>query len=350
MKDRFLFILFCFFVFRLSGQDQQFTQFFASPLTLNPALTGTFDGKYRLGLIYRDQWSKITDVPYRTFGTAIDLRFPVKAGERFNADAFGAGIQFYSDKVPAFDFSTTQMQLSLAYHKSLGRQNNQFLSIGFQAAIVQKNLNYENLNFDDQFNGTTGYTDPSEEVLPGNNFSYLDYVAGINYTLAPKGKPGIFAGFAISHFNRPQISFYYDKREPIQKGNDLLHMKYTAYLSGQIPLGEWVSIHPRALAYLQGPHFTANAGTNFRFSLDNSKGMAIHLGAWARSVRDEGWRTGLESVVGILGLEFSNVLLGISYDANTNPLVFNGRQQSTLEISLAYLGNYLNEAILCPGF
>ncbi len=350
MKVRLTIVISCFAVLRLLGQDQHFTQFFASPLTLNPALTGTFDGKYRLGLIYRDQWRNVTDVPYRTFGTAIDMRFPVKPGQRSNADAFGGGIQFFSDKVPAFDFSTTQMQLSMAYHKSLSRNNDQFLSLGFQAGIVQKNLNYENLNFDDQFNGTTGYTETSEEVLPGNNFSYLDYAAGLNYTLAPAGKPGFFAGIAISHFNRPQLSFFYDKREPVKRGDDLLHIKYTAYLSGQIPLGERIALHPRAMGYLQGPHFTTNAGTNIRFLLDNAKGTAVHLGAWARSVRDEGWRVGLESVVGMLGLEFSNVLLGISYDANVNPLVFNGRQQGSLEISLAYLGNYLNDSVLCPRF
>ncbi|HQU60103.1 MAG TPA: type IX secretion system membrane protein PorP/SprF, partial [Saprospiraceae bacterium] len=51
------------------AQDQHFSQFFASPLTLNPALTGTFDGKYRVAFIYRDQ------DPYKTFAGAIDLRF-----------------------------------------------------------------------------------------------------------------------------------------------------------------------------------------------------------------------------------------------------------------------------------
>lgn len=350
MKYRFTLLICCFASLSLWSQDQHFSQFFASPLTLNPALTGAFDGKYRLATIYRDQWGNITDVPFRTFGSAIDLRFPVTLGERSGSDAFGGGIQFFSDKVPSFDFSTTQMQLSLAYHKALSRSNDQFLSVGFQAGIVQKNLNYENLNFDDQFNGTNAFAEPTAEVLPGNNFSYLDFAAGINYTYAPSGKPGIFAGVAISHFSQPQLSFFYDKRNTTQRGFDELHIKYTAYLSGQVPIGERLAIHPRAMAHLQGPHVAAHIGTNFRFLLDGSKGTAIHLGAWGRSVRDEAWRVGLESVVGMLGLEFSNVLLGLSYDANVNPLVFNGRQQSAFEISLAYLGSFVNESVLCPRF
>lgn len=76
------------------AQDQHFTQFFASPLTLNPALTGTFDGKYRLAFIYRDQ------EPYKTFAGAIDLRFGFRnIGKRYK-DAFGVGVVFYNHKVP----------------------------------------------------------------------------------------------------------------------------------------------------------------------------------------------------------------------------------------------------------
>jgi len=38
------------------AQDPNFSQFFASPLTLNPALTGKFDGNFRLAGNYRNQW------------------------------------------------------------------------------------------------------------------------------------------------------------------------------------------------------------------------------------------------------------------------------------------------------
>ena len=41
------------------GQDPHFSQFFSSPLTLNPALTGKFDGVFRAAGNYRDQWPAI---------------------------------------------------------------------------------------------------------------------------------------------------------------------------------------------------------------------------------------------------------------------------------------------------
>ena len=45
------------------AQDRHFSQFYSSPLTLNPALTGAFDGKYRVGTNYRDQWRGLLEQP-----------------------------------------------------------------------------------------------------------------------------------------------------------------------------------------------------------------------------------------------------------------------------------------------
>ena len=43
----------------IRAQDPNFSQFFASPLTLNPALTGKFDGSVRVAGNYRNQWPTI---------------------------------------------------------------------------------------------------------------------------------------------------------------------------------------------------------------------------------------------------------------------------------------------------
>src|SRR6516162_8708271 len=39
------------------GQDPSYSQFFASPLNVNPALTAAIIGKWRVISNYRDQWS-----------------------------------------------------------------------------------------------------------------------------------------------------------------------------------------------------------------------------------------------------------------------------------------------------
>lgn len=87
---------------------------------------------------------------------------------------------FMQDKAGAINFSSTRIAVSGAYHKALDINNTQFLSLGFQAGVVQRNVNFGNVTFEDQFNGTTGYSDPTGERLPENNFSFGDYSVGLN--------------------------------------------------------------------------------------------------------------------------------------------------------------------------
>jgi len=56
----------------ISAQDPHFSQFFASPLTLNPAFTGKFDGTVRAAGNYRNQWPAFNDV-YTTFTASVDF-------------------------------------------------------------------------------------------------------------------------------------------------------------------------------------------------------------------------------------------------------------------------------------
>lgn len=348
--------LFCitfFFISILIGQDQHFTQFYASPLTLNPALSGAFDGKYRLAIVYRDQWRNVLDDPYVTFGGALDTRFKVNLRRRKTNDAFGAGVQFFSDRVSSVDFSTNQIMVSGAFHKALNRDADQFLSLGFQLGIAQRNVNYERLNFGDQFNGTNGYTDPTGEVLPENNFSYGDISVGLHYSSAPRKKIGVFIGGAIHHLTEPQVSFFVDRNDKdgtVFSGDNKLHRKYTLHFGMQIPTGERVQILPRMMAYMQGAHLAANAGTNVRLLVNDVSGTAVHVGGWVRPVGNENDKFSLDAVVAMVGLEFNNFLLGFSYDANLNYLGTNGRRQGAFEISLAFLGQYEDETVLCPKF
>ena len=68
MKKKILFaILSSLLINVLVAQDPHFSQFYASPLTLNPALTGKFDGTFRLAANYRNQWPGI----YGTYVTVV---------------------------------------------------------------------------------------------------------------------------------------------------------------------------------------------------------------------------------------------------------------------------------------
>ncbi|MBK6997475.1 MAG: type IX secretion system membrane protein PorP/SprF [Lewinellaceae bacterium] len=195
------------------------------------------------------------------------------------------------------DFSTTQIAVSLAYHKALGVNNKQFLTVGLQGGLTQRNVSYGSLHFHDEFDGTTGYSGQTAEVLPGNNFSYPDYSAGLNYT-AEVGKGGRFyAGAAIHHFLQPNISFYENKGK-----GDKLYTKYSSQLAANLPLtrDNRIQIHPRFLVAMQGPHMELNTGTNLRFAMGQYGSTALQVGSWARSVRNtDGF--GLDAIVALVG-------------------------------------------------
>lgn len=329
----------------LSAQDKHFTQFYASPLTLNPALTGAIEGSYRVAANYRDQWREVLDNPIRTFSAAADLRFD--ASRRKNSeDAIGLGIMFFNDKVSVVDFSTTQIAVSLAYHKALGIEQTQFLTAGVQGGLSQRNLTYGTLNFHDAFDGQTGYTLGSAEQFPINNFSFPDLNVGINYIVEFAGDGRFFAGTSLHHVLKPKISFYDNNQAPEHK----LYAKWNMQLAASIPFdrSNRVSMQPRLLTAMQGPHMEVNAGTNFRFALGQYGSSALHFGSWARPVRNNR-AFGFDAVVALLGLEVNAMVFGISYDLNLRALQANQRQ-SALEFSVTYMGNYDNEKILCPKF
>lgn len=345
MKKLLLYsLIFCAFFPKAFSQDKHFTQFYAAPQNLNPALTGAFEGKYRVGTIYRDQWRKVLDHPIKTFAIGADLRLKAP-GKKVSQDAFGLGIMFFNDKVSVVDFSTTQIAVSMAYHKSLGASNTQFLTLGIQGGLTQRNVTYGSLDFHDEFDGSSGYTMGTGEDLPENNFSFGDVNVGLNY-MAKIGRDGrVFAGLGMHHITSPQISFYGNTGD-----GDKLYRKYSAQIAANIPFDREnsVAMLPRFLVSSQGPHMEINTGTNFRIAVGQYGSAALHLGTWVRFVRNDD-AIGNDAIVALVGFEFSNVLIGMSYDLNLRALEAKQRQ-AAFEISIAYLGEYENEEVICPKF
>ncbi len=350
MIKKILFIPIFLSCFILTAQDQDFTQFYGAPVALNPALTGAINGTFRFSTIYRDQWRNVLDNPIATFSSAADFRFNVLKANRSH-DAAGIGMIFYNDK-PGLTYSTNRLMLSGAFHKGLGKSGEQYLSIGFQAGIAQQNVGLSKLTFDDQFNGSTGYTEGTGEDFPENNFAFGDYNIGVNYSYTPEKRMSIYTGLAMSHILEPRISFYYDPKNPADFPDNHLYRKYTAYVNLSIPIGEFMKLSPRVLGYLQGPHFSAMAGSNIRFLVNQSNGTALHIGTWLRVSQPKDKQLGPESAIVLAGIEFNNYLFGFSYDANLVDFTGSKRGQGAFEFSIAYLGDYSSDddGVICPKF
>ncbi len=329
------------------GQDKHFTQFYSSPMNLNPALTGSFDGSHRIGLNYRTQWASLLPDPFVTAGVSFDMNFSPFKVKTYD-DKIGVGLIFFNDKAGPSDFTTNNIALSGAFHKALDRAGKHYLSAGFQVGILQKSINYEGLTFNDQFDGSTGYTLPSAEDLPRNNYGAGDISAGIQWSLSPRDRLIIYAGASIFHLTRPEISFYQES-ETIDLSVPIL-MKYAINAGVQLPISRGVDLQPRVLIYSQGPHFEINAGANVRVSLSDYDDTRLYVGSWVRPVRDVEGSTEVDAVVLLVGFQFSSVQIGASYDVTVSPLANSTAGNGAFELSLSYIGSYENESILCPTF
>lgn len=159
-------ILVCLGTGVAKAQDPDFTQIFATPIYLNPALTGNYDGNYRVSLIYRDQWHSLIEDPFKSFSLSGDVKIELGKRTKRYKDYIAGGLFVLSDKVSTFDFSTNMINLSGAYHKYLGLWDETYLSAGLNFGMNQKNFTYENFSFQDQFNGVDGYTFNTSEDLP----------------------------------------------------------------------------------------------------------------------------------------------------------------------------------------
>jgi len=190
------------------SQDVHFSQYYASPLSLNPALTADINGMFRATFNYRSQWFTIptlnASAPYQTYQASFDM--PVLR-ERLGNDAFGFGGMFYADKAGDGALSTITGLASVAYHKAVDRYGRARLSLGMQAGIVSQQINFTNLIFEKELDSYGFNTSlPNGENTYGyHTVVYPDVNVGALWTHAASDKVRYYLGFAMDHLSRPRV-------------------------------------------------------------------------------------------------------------------------------------------------
>lgn len=341
----FFFVLIIFSASGLFGQERYLTQFYGSPITLDPSLTGNFDGNYRVNLAYRNQWSNNFEKPFSTFLGSVDLNFDLGLKNQKVHDIVSAGLYFAHDKAGVLDLGNTEMGLSGSYHKALGPK--QFLSGGLYLSLNQRNSNFTNVTFEDQFNGEDGYTQPTAENLAENNFSYFDQGVGVNYSNYPDKQNGFNVGIAVAHLSRPEASFY--KRDPNSKESTpsfRLPMKYTLHAGGRLILDDYMSVYPRLMYQRQQPFDMATLGLTLATDVYF---WTVHTGVFARAAGVHN-KYNFDSAGLLLGIEYNKWQVGISYDIGFPSYIYYSKNQGTIEITVSYFGLYANDDLLCPTF
>ena len=320
------------------SQDLHFSQFFNNPLITNPANTGFIpDADYRLGASFRDQYSSIMAVPYKTisiYGDAQVFRDKLENGW------LGLGAVILRDVAGSGSLTSTKVYGSVAYHQMLG--NSSLLTAGFNVGWANKRIDQTKLKFPDQFDGKFFDTNiPTNVVLSNNNVSYLDIQAGLNYAYFPTENVYLNAGYSIQHVNRPLESFIDASADTTR-----IAMRHIGFLNAIIKLNDNVIINPNAYYTTQSKASELVLGLNGAYNLSGDGEKQLIGGLY--------YRLG-DAIVPMVGFELKNVRFTFSYDVTISSLHnFNGYRGAS-EFNILKKGFYNEYAgnrreTLCPSF
>lgn len=317
IKKNIFSTLFLFIAIKLLAVDPHFSQFYASPLTLNPALAGLTYGKLRIAGIYRNQWNTIS--PFQTYGFALDMA----AGKKNeNKNYGGLGLNLVNDGAGVNSLNSLNASFSLAFHKTLGSQGNSYLALGFQGGFGQKSLNTANLSSQNQWVSGQGndINVTNGENFTGSSITYPDFSAGLFWYTYLGNKSSIFLGASSFHLSEPVASFL---------GNtEKLSRRYVIHGGSRFAVADKINLVPNAIYMMQTGVSELNIGSSIEFDFSQSpKFKSVSLGGWYRTS---------DAIIATIAFELANFNIGLSYDLSTSDVKSATSGNGGFELSLIY--------------
>ena len=278
-----------------TGQDAHFTQFYANPVYLNPALAG-LRGCPTVTMNYRNQWPGIKDA-YTTYSTSFD-----KYSEKLKG---GVGVNVFHDRSGGGRLTTTAASAVYAYQYQISKKVT--IKLGGKATYVNKSIDWNRLVFGDMIDAREGIVYGTQQQF-GEPVHYADFSAGaLLYT------DYFFGGFAVDHLTEPAEGL-------LNRYATSLPRKYTFHAGANIPLGKMRkmnrAISPNIMITKQNEFTQVNVGMYLRL-------RELVVGTWYRNK---------DSFILLAGIETSKFKFAYSYDVTTSGIL----QQSMGSHELSY--------------
>lgn len=333
MRKIFLFTA-VLFVFAYShAQDPHFSQFFASPLTINPANTGNFSGSLRAALNSRTQLPEFNN-PYATKTLSLDA--PIFKKYIKEDDKLSVGLLILSDQSGNKLLNDNNIAASVSYSKALDENANHSIALGFQVNYSMYRFDPLKANFEDQLTAG-GFTGTSAEMILGNNFTKntTDINAGILYTGSTSDNNIFYVGASYYHFAKPTVGFI----TPTYFTNSRVNIHGGAYFA----LSDAASLHTSFQYQKQGEINELLVGGAFSYYLGTENGLELYAGLWSRVK---------ETMIPYVGLEWNHIRAGFTYDIAAGTTLASSRFYQSSEFSLIYILDNKSKAfkLRCPKF
>ncbi len=314
------------------AQDPQFSQWYAAPQYLNPALTGNTH-QDRIALNYRLQWPGVQP-GYETYMAAYDHRFST-----VNA---GIGGMVLRDKAGTSGLTSTTVGLSYSYEARINYRR--AVRGGLRLGYTMRGVDPGGYLFADQV-----IRDNAAQTIEPNlmeRVNYLDLAGGLMYY-----SESLWAGVSVNHLNRPNMSLMIGGHAPLERRMSV-HAGYRFPIDGQRSLSKSETRMTVATHYkMQGKWDQLDLG----WYIDHQQFTA---GLWYRGLPlVKAYKQGYgnnEAVILMAGYQTENQLRFVySYDVTISKLTM--RSAGAHEISLIYewprkAKNRKHRIVPCPKF
>ncbi|MBK0380469.1 PorP/SprF family type IX secretion system membrane protein [Mucilaginibacter segetis] len=293
--------------------DPHFSQYYAYPLYLNPALTGVINGDLRINANFKNQYANINNA-YQTGALSLDYKPTNKVGLGFNVLNQAAGDIGYN-------YFTAYG--SFGYNIAVSYDGYKKVSFGVQAGVINRSFDATKAQFGSQFNPSSGFdpTLPSNENFLNTNATIFDAGAGVFYYDGdPLHSANIFGGLSVSHLARSKDPFATDGTQ------SKLPLRYTAHAGVRLKASEYFDVIPHAIFIKQQKAEEKAIGAYSELKLNNEKGLI--LGGMYRFK---------DAAVANVGYHVNSLIIGASYDFNTSSLNRATFGQGGIELSVSYV-------------
>ncbi|MFT5858993.1 MAG: type IX secretion system PorP/SprF family membrane protein [Flavobacteriaceae bacterium] len=301
--------------FKGKTQDAHLSLYDAAPLFLNPALTGVFEGTWRLHAQYRTQWKAVNFKPYTNALISFDK--PYKK--------WGFGGQITNFRAGIGNFNAFQGTFSTAYSTSIDKAKRHNISFGIQAGLSQKTIEFGLLSYDNQYTTQNG-GGFDQTISSGENFAGTSIIvpvtnAGFLYFFASQqSRLNPFVGFSAFNLITPKETYLgADNRLPI---------RYYAHVGTRINITEQLYLIPKALMMQQLEFMEQTYAIDAGYYL---KGADLYLlgGVVYRNS---------DAFIITVGAKMDAFIAKVGYDVNVSSLSTVSTGRGGLELSFTYMG------------
>ncbi len=313
----------------VSQQDYHFSQFFAAPITYNPATAGAFEGDFRSMVNYRNQYSALSE-PFRTMAFTADM--PIKlTDDAYDKNFLGVGLHVVSDNSGTVNFNTLHIAGSVSYALDLGGSdaNPNYISFGLQGAYMQRSLDFSNATWENQWAGS-GFNPGLASGEPFVGMMAEDNIvlgAGAVWFKSIDEDTRLLVGASLLNANAPRVELIGDEHPLFRK------VVFHSGMSIRRPDANMTFL-PNVFMVWQGPNRIIDVGGEVEFSLwdrtqftDFRNNLSTNAGAYYR----------YQDAVYFIGrVNYYDFSLGISYDFTTSGLSRANNGQGGVELVLGY--------------